>query len=145
MIRRLELRWWRAFDHISIELRPGTTFLVAPNGVGKTSLLLGLTWGLFGERSNVAPRECIRFGHDIADAVVEIEIGGISTLVITRSITTANKTAVTYKLDNDTLSSEQAEQLLVEEFGAPLDVAARIAVACRCAQELRQFQYDPLS
>lgn len=28
---------------------------------------------------------------------------------------------------------------------AALDWAARIAVACRCAQEVREFQYDPAS
>lgn len=28
---------------------------------------------------------------------------------------------------------------------AAIEWAARIAVACRCAQELRQFQYDPAS
>lgn len=128
MIRRLELRWWRAFDHISIEFQPGTTFLVAPNGVGKTSLLLGLTWALFGERSRVAPADCIRLGHDNAEAIVEVGIGDSSTLVISRSVTTKNKTTVAYKLDNDMISREQAEELLVKEFGAPLDVAARVAV-----------------
>ncbi|MEA2551063.1 MAG: hypothetical protein QOE25_832 [Actinomycetota bacterium] len=28
---------------------------------------------------------------------------------------------------------------------AALDWAAKIAVACRCAQEVREFQFDPLS
>jgi hypothetical protein len=28
---------------------------------------------------------------------------------------------------------------------AALEWAAKIAVACRCSQELRQFQYDPAS
>jgi len=28
---------------------------------------------------------------------------------------------------------------------AAIEWAARIAVACRCAQELREFQYDPAS
>jgi hypothetical protein len=28
---------------------------------------------------------------------------------------------------------------------AAVEWAAKIAVACRCAQELREFQYDPLS
>ena len=28
---------------------------------------------------------------------------------------------------------------------AALEWAAKIAVACRCAQELREFQYDPAS
>jgi recombinational DNA repair ATPase RecF len=40
MIQRLELRGSRAFDHIAIDFQPGTTFLVAPNTVGKTSLTL---------------------------------------------------------------------------------------------------------
>ena len=41
MIRRLRLRSWRAYENLDLELGPGATFVVASNGIGKTSLIMG--------------------------------------------------------------------------------------------------------
>lgn len=128
MIERLELRRWRAFDHVAVDFEPGTTFLIAPNGVGKTSLLLGLTWALFGEHSNVEARTCVRIGHDDAEATVTLVLADDQRLVIHRSITTAGKTNVDYSDGNQRIDDARANQLLVAEFGAPIQIAARLAV-----------------
>ena len=40
MIQRLELQNWRAYDRLDLELGPGATFVVASNGIGKTSLIM---------------------------------------------------------------------------------------------------------
>ena len=74
MIRRLGLRNWRSYENLDLELGPGTTFVVAPNGVGKTSLVYGLAWGVFGERSSVNPKECIRAGAESAEVFVEFDL-----------------------------------------------------------------------
>ena len=44
MIHQLRLRNWRSYEDLDLRLDPGTTFVVAPNGVGKTSLVYGLAW-----------------------------------------------------------------------------------------------------
>lgn len=59
MITYLELRNWRAFDKATLHLQPGTTFVVAENGIGKTSLLRGAAWTLFADRA-VDPSEELR-------------------------------------------------------------------------------------
>jgi len=147
MIRRLELKRWRAFDTIALEFAPGTTFLVAPNGVGKTSLLLGLTWALFGDQSNVNARDCVRFGHNDAEATLTVDVGDESVLVIHRTITTSGKTTVTYSNDGRSIDDDEARRLLADEFGAPLEVAARLAVIRGSGREdgeldLREHLYD---
>lgn len=147
MIRRLELKRWRAFDTIALDFAPGTTFLVAPNGVGKTSLLLGLTWALFGDQSSVDARDCVRFGNDDAESTLTVNIGEESVLVIHRTITTAGKTTVTYINDGQSVDDDEARRLLADEFGAPLDVAARLAVIRGSGREdgeldLREHLYD---
>src|SRR5437879_5915258 len=96
MIERLELRRWRSFDHVAIDFAPGTTFLVAPNGVGKTSLLLGLTWAMFGDHSNVPAKTCVRVGHDSAEGVVTLTIGETRRLTIHRTVTTSGRATVSY-------------------------------------------------
>ena len=53
MIRRLQLRNWRAYENVDLELGPGATFVVASNGIGKTSLIMGAAWGLFGDAAAV--------------------------------------------------------------------------------------------
>lgn len=54
MITRVQLTNWKAYDHLDLELTSGTTFLVAPNGVGKSSFLEAVKWAL---DPNAAPSE----------------------------------------------------------------------------------------
>ena len=147
MIERLQLARWRAFDAITLDFGPGTTFLVAPNGVGKTSLLLGMTWALFGEHSKVDAVSCVRLGADSAETTVTLRLQDDTTLVIHRQVTTAGKTTQTIKHVDREVNAEQASALLIEEFGAPLDVAARLAVIRGAGREegeldLREHLYD---
>ncbi|MDQ3964703.1 MAG: AAA family ATPase [Actinomycetota bacterium] len=128
MIERLELRHWRAFEHVAIDFQPGTTFLVAPNGVGKTSLLLGLTWALFGDYSKVDAKTCVRIGHNKAEATVTISVGEGRKLVIYRTVTTAGKATVEYRDTDQRIDDAGARELLADEFGAPIEIAARLAV-----------------
>ena len=69
MIRRLTLRNWRNYEDITVEFGAGTTFVVASNGVGKTSLVEAARWALFGTiasggnaairaRRSLRPRDC---------------------------------------------------------------------------------------
>ena len=46
MITAVHLENWRAYKSFSIDLKPGTTFLVAPNGVGKTSFIEAVQWAI---------------------------------------------------------------------------------------------------
>ena len=62
MIRQLRVEGWRAFDRLSLELEPGVTFVVAENGIGKTSLIEAVSWGLYGSavRDRRARRKPLR-------------------------------------------------------------------------------------
>lgn len=147
MIERLELRRWRSFDHVAIDFAPGTTFLVAPNGVGKTSLLLGLTWAMFGDHSNVPANTCVRVGHDSAEGTVTLTIGEAHHLTIHRTVTTSNKATVSYSDNGATIDEDHAIELLTQEFGAPIEIAARLAVIRGSGKEdgelqLREHLYD---
>jgi len=48
VIRRLTLQNWRAYEHLELDFSPGATFVVAPNGVGKSSIVEGARFALFG-------------------------------------------------------------------------------------------------
>lgn len=147
MIERLELRRWRAFDSVAIDFEPGTTFLVAPNGVGKTSLLLGLTWALFGDHSNVDAKTCVRVGHETAEAIVDLAVGDNRQLTIRRTITATGKATVEYRDYDRPVEASAAHEMLVDEFGAPIEIAARLAVIRGSGKDdgelqLREHLYD---
>ena len=71
MIRRVRLENWRAYRQLDLPVDPGVTFLVAANGVGKSSLLEAVRWAL---SPGVVPgdRTVIRHGHNEATATVTL-------------------------------------------------------------------------
>ena len=147
MIERLELHRWRAFDSVAIDFEPGTTFLVAPNGVGKTSLLLGLAWALFGDHSGVDAKTCVRVGHETAEAILTLAIGDNRRLTIGRTVNAAGKTTVKYSDGDQPLEASAAQEMLAHEFGAPFEIAARLAVIRGSGKDdgelhLREHLYD---
>lgn len=128
MIQRLKLRRWRAFDSIDLGFERGTTFVVAPNGVGKTSLLLGLAWAIFGEQSKVDARECIRAGASSAEAEVALVLEDGRRLLIRRTISEKGKPTTDHELDGQPLTEDALLTLLHQKFGAEPGVAAQLSM-----------------
>lgn len=84
MIRRLALKNWRNYEDIDLALSPGTTFIVAPNGVGKTSLMEAASWAIFGAARQ--PGDAVRKGALSATATAEIQFPDQRILSITRTL-----------------------------------------------------------
>ncbi len=84
MIRRLHIRGWRAFDDLAIDLGEGVTFVIAENGVGKTSLVQAAAWGLYGPLSGVDARAARRIGSAETRVEVDLELPDGRTLSVVR-------------------------------------------------------------
>ena len=118
MIRRLMLRNWRAYDNLDLELGPGATFVVASNGIGKTSLIMGASWGLFGDASRVNAVDEIRGDADRATVGIELRLPSGRDIEVTRSITPKGRVALEAKLPNRVITSQsELDDLLTAEFG----------------------------
>ena len=128
MIRRLGLHNWRSYEDLDLELGPGTTFVVAPNGVGKTSLVYGLAWGMFGERSNVNAKDCIRTGTDRAEVCVDFDLPDERQLHIRRTVRRRGAPAVVYKMDGAILAADAAVIEIERALGIELGVAGRLSM-----------------
>ena len=128
MIRRLGLRNWRSYEDLDLELGPGTTFVVAPNGVGKTSLVYGLAWGMFGERSRVNPKECIRAGAESAEVVVDFDLADEQRLSIRRTARRRGAPAVVYEMEGTRLPEGSAVAEMERALGIELGVAGRLSM-----------------
>ena len=127
MINRLRLRNWRSYERLDLALDPGTTFVVAPNGVGKTSLVLGLAWAVFGDHSESDPKSFIRAGTDSAEAEVDFDLPDGRQATITRSVKRRGAPKATYSVDGKVLTQRTAQAQFEQALGVELAVASRLA------------------
>lgn len=115
MIRRLTLENWRSYEHAVITFEPGTTFVVAPNGVGKTSLIEAARWALFGKILS-DDHAAIRLGADTALAIVDLELPDKRILSIERPLTRTRRVPPTAHLDGTKLTEEALHRLLSDAY-----------------------------
>ena len=143
MIRRLQLRNWRAYENLDLELGPGATFVVASNGIGKTSLIMGASWGLFGDAAHVTAVEEIRGDADEATVGVELRLPSGADLTITRTINRKAKVKLKAELSGRKITSQdELNELLTTEFGAEPHVLAQLTVMVHGAAEMSQTEFD---
>jgi len=120
VIRRLALKNWRNYEDIDLELKPGTTFIVAPNGVGKTSLMEAASWAIFGALGQ-RPGGAVRKGASSAVATAEIQFPDQRILSITRTLPPKPLAALpqpTVHLDGKRISPDTAADKLREAYAA---------------------------
>ncbi len=84
MITRVRLTNWRAYERLDLEIGEGTTFVVAANGVGKSSFIEAVRWALDpGGRpgDHVMRRRAL-------DTAVQVELRvGTTEVVVERTLT----------------------------------------------------------
>ena len=127
MIRRLHLRNWRSYEDLDLSLDPGTTFVVAPNGVGKTSLVYGIAWAVFGQQSGIDPKTSIRAGADSAEVQTQLDLPDGHHLTIARTVKRHGAPTATYSIDGASLTERAALAQLEQALGVELAVAGRLS------------------
>ena len=144
MIRRLKLQNWRAYDSLDLELGPGATFVVASNGVGKTSLIMGAAWGVFGDAAGVDAASEIRGDADAATVTLQMRLPSGVDVEIVRSINRKGKVALSAEMPDRRIDSQdELDDLLVDEFGADPNVLAQLTIMIHGgAVETFQGEFD---
>jgi DNA repair exonuclease SbcCD ATPase subunit len=129
MIRRLILENWRSYRHADIALPAGTTFVVASNGIGKTSLVEAARWALFG---TAPPSDPVRAGSDTAAVTVELLLPDESVLVATRTLgrkkTRSPSASLTMKRDGEDIDETTWEALCPELYGCGATLLERLTM-----------------
>lgn len=127
MIQRLKLQNWRAYDRLDLELGPGATFVVASNGIGKTSLIMAAAWAIFGDFAEVRGAEEIRGEAEETSVTVQLRLPSSGELMITRSVDRRNRSRLQGAVGDRIIDSqEELERVLAEEFGADARVLAQL-------------------
>jgi DNA repair exonuclease SbcCD ATPase subunit len=117
MIRRLHIRGWRAFEDLTLDLTDGLTFVVAENGVGKTSLVQAASWGLYGALSKVDARAARRIGSSATRVEVDLELPDGRTLTIVREVADRSE-PMRARVGDSELDDEGIARVMAEAFGA---------------------------
>lgn len=127
MIRYLELRNWRAFDKVALHLNDGATFIVAENGIGKTTLLRGAAWALFAPR-HINPKVEIRQGSGAAEAIgVVVVATPEGDLEIERTARLkGQRNPVTATIAGVTIDPNDLDTTLARIFGVRPDIACQL-------------------
>ncbi len=141
MIRHIALENWRAYRSLDVDVLPGTTFLVAPNGVGKSSLLEAVRWVLASGHVDHKP-SMIRHGHKEATAAVTVDVaGGPLTVVRTLRAKGARLSADTAAtLAGRAVDASEAVRLLEESWSADPRFVSRTAFL---TEDLRRDAEEP--
>ena len=127
MIRWLRLRNWRSYEDLDLSLGPGTTFVVAPNGVGKTSLICGIAWAVFGQQSGIDSKASIRTGADSAEVQVQLDLPDGRNLILDRTVKHRGAPTARCSIDGAHLTERAALAELEQAFGVELAVGARLS------------------
>ena len=127
MIQRLQLQNWRAYDRLDLELGPGATFVVASNGIGKTSLIMAAAWGIFGDIAGVTGLDEIRGDAERTTVTVGLRLPSSGEMEITRSVDRKGRVQVEARIGDRSLTSqEELDRVLSHEFGADVRVLAQL-------------------
>ncbi len=127
MIRRLHIEGWRAFEDLNLELDDGVTFIVAENGVGKTSLVQAAAWGVFGALSGVDARAACRFGTSPARVSVDLELPDGRELSIVRQVQDRSE-SMQARVGTRALTDSDLATVMAESFGATREFLSKTTV-----------------
>lgn len=127
MITRLRLKDWRAYDSLDIELGPGATFVVASNGIGKTSLVMAAAWGIFGDIAGVEGASEIRGDAASATVTTDLVLPDVGAVQIVRTVDRKGKTSLEATADGRMYTSQDdLAPLLATAFGAETNVLSQL-------------------
>jgi DNA repair exonuclease SbcCD ATPase subunit len=112
MIGDVRVANWKRHLQFEHSFAPGINFVLGANGMGKTSLLQAIRFGLFGADDSRDAREAIRF--DATSASVQVELLGDEPAVVGRSVDTRGRMTETLNV----ASATSADDLLRSRFGA---------------------------
>lgn len=125
MIGRIRLTNWRAYERLDLPLDKPITFVVAPNGVGKTSLVEAVKWGMFGTTSGQDTGRAVRVGAQEATVGLTLSMAG-STLDVTRSLATSGRSTFWCSRDGTEITESEYLELLRDWWAADPELLASL-------------------
>ena len=141
VIRRVRLENWRAYRQLDLPVGPGVTFLVAANGVGKSSLLEAVRWAL---SPDVMPSDASAIRHGHAEAAVTVTLasdrGELEIRRVLRSRSNRGSSTFEAWLSGTELHGTELRRLLADAWSADQSFVSKTAFL---TEDLRAGQEEP--
>lgn len=118
MIGSIGLQHWRAYEDLDLRLTRPVTFFVAPNGVGKTSLVEAVRWCLLGLPDARTAVRAIRSGHEFATVRLGLDLPGHPDVRLSRSLRRNGSTTFSAVVDGQSLDERGYLKVLAEAWSA---------------------------
>ncbi|MDQ1742705.1 MAG: replication and repair protein RecF [Pseudonocardiales bacterium] len=122
MIRHIRIRHWRAYEDLDLWLTRPVTFFVAPNGVGKTSLVEAVRWCLLGIPDGRTAARAIRSGRDSATVELALDLPGHPDVRLRRSLGRTGTGTFSALVDGETFDEPGFQALLSSAWSADASV-----------------------
>jgi DNA repair exonuclease SbcCD ATPase subunit len=127
MIRSLHVEGWRVFADLDLQLDDGVTFIVAENGVGKTSLVQAAAWGLYGQLSGVDARPARRVGSARTRVEIELQLPDGRGLIVARELNDRGE-STRICLDGTVIDDPTMSRIIAEAYGASREFLSKTTV-----------------
>ena len=108
IFKKLTIQNIRSYENLTIEFPKGSVLLAGDIGSGKTSILLGLQFALFGLQPGQKGMSILRQGKESAYACVELDIDG-EVITLERSIKKAKNGSITQDSNIITIGTSREE------------------------------------
>ncbi|MCK5320978.1 AAA family ATPase [Candidatus Pacearchaeota archaeon] len=108
LFKKLHIQNIRSYEDLTIEFPKGSVLLAGDVGSGKTSILLGLQFALFGLQPGQKGSSILRYGTDNAYACLEVVIEG-ETVILERTIKKSKSGSITQDLNIITVGNTREE------------------------------------
>lgn len=130
-LKKLTLQNIRSYKDLEITFQQGSSLLSGDIGSGKTSILLGLQFALFGLQPGQKGNSILRNGTDSASTKLEIEIDG-DEIIIERSIKKSTSGSITQDFnlltingDSQELSTSEMKERVISLLNYPKELAKK--------------------
>ncbi len=108
LFKKLTIQNIRSYKNLTIEFPKGSVLLAGDIGSGKTSVLLGLQFALFGLQPGQKGTSILRQGTDAAYVQLDIDIDG-KTIILERTIKKSSNGSITQDSNIITIGTKREE------------------------------------
>lgn len=118
MIRSIRVTNWRAYESLELDLERPVTFFVAPNGIGKTSLVEAVRWGLLGTPQDRNRGRAVRAGKDVASVQLIVSLPDSTEVSVRRDMKRSGAATFKASANGEEIDEEKYLALLVSAWAA---------------------------
>ncbi|MBX4196535.1 AAA family ATPase [Candidatus Pacearchaeota archaeon] len=125
-LKKIILRNIRSYEYQEVEFPQGSVLLAGDIGTGKTTILLGIEYALFGLQPGQKGSALLRHNADSGEVTLELEIGG-KEIIIERKLRRSSKSVsnefAAITIDNERIESSLTEikTMILELMGYPFE------------------------